>query len=100
MIVADCSFISLQKIIPPAVALLEDCGKMLALVKPQFQAGKAEAARGKGVIRDPAIHARVLNELKTFASETAGLRWTGETTSPLLGPAGNKEFLVLLEKKL
>jgi 23S rRNA (cytidine1920-2'-O)/16S rRNA (cytidine1409-2'-O)-methyltransferase len=100
LIVADCSFISLQKIIPPAVALLEDCGKMLALVKPQFQAGKAEAARGKGVIRDPAIHARVLNELKTFASETAGLRWTGETTSPLLGPAGNKEFMVLLEKKL
>jgi 23S rRNA (cytidine1920-2'-O)/16S rRNA (cytidine1409-2'-O)-methyltransferase len=99
LIVADCSFISLQRIIPPAVALLEDCGKILALVKPQFQAGKAEAGRGKGVIRDPAIHARVLNELKTFASETAGLRWAGETASPLLGPAGNKEFLVLLEKK-
>jgi 23S rRNA (cytidine1920-2'-O)/16S rRNA (cytidine1409-2'-O)-methyltransferase len=99
MIVADCSFISLQKILPAAVALLADCGKILALVKPQFEAGKAEAGRGKGVIRDPAIHARVLNELKTFASETAGLRWTGETASPLLGPAGNKEFLVLLEKK-
>jgi 23S rRNA (cytidine1920-2'-O)/16S rRNA (cytidine1409-2'-O)-methyltransferase len=98
MIVADCSFISLQKILPAAVALLEDCGKILALVKPQFEAGKAEAGRGKGVIRDPAIHARVLNELKTFASDTAGLRWTGETPSPLLGPAGNKEFLVLLEK--
>jgi 23S rRNA (cytidine1920-2'-O)/16S rRNA (cytidine1409-2'-O)-methyltransferase len=99
LIVADCSFISLQKILPPAVALLADCGKILALVKPQFEAGKAEAGRGKGVIRDPAIHARVLNELKTFASETAGLSWTGETASPLLGPAGNKEFLVLLEKK-
>ncbi len=99
LIVADCSFISLQKILPPAVALLADSGKILALVKPQFEAGKAEAGRGKGVIRDPAIHARVLNELKTFASETAGLRWTGETASPLLGPAGNKEFLVLLEKK-
>jgi 23S rRNA (cytidine1920-2'-O)/16S rRNA (cytidine1409-2'-O)-methyltransferase len=98
LIVADCSFISLQKILPPAVALLADCGKILALVKPQFEAGKAEASRGKGVIRDPAIHARVLNELKTFASETTGLRWTGETASPLLGPAGNKEFLVLLEK--
>jgi len=99
LIVADCSFISLQKILPPAVALLGDCGRILALVKPQFEAGKAEAGRGKGVIRDPAIHARVLNELKTFASETAGLRWKGETASPLLGPAGNKEFLVLLEKK-
>jgi len=99
LVVADCSFISLQKILPPAVALLEDSGKILALVKPQFEAGRAEAGRGKGVIRDPAIHARVLNELKTFASDTAGLRWTGETPSPLLGPAGNKEFLVLLEKK-
>ena len=55
--------------------------------------------RGKGVIRDPAIHARILDELKTFVAETAaGLRWSGETESPLLGPAGNKEFLVLLEK--
>jgi 23S rRNA (cytidine1920-2'-O)/16S rRNA (cytidine1409-2'-O)-methyltransferase len=99
LIVADCSFISLQKILPPAVALLADCGRILALVKPQFEAGKAEAGRGRGVIRDPAIHARVLHELKTFASETAGLRWTGETASPLLGPAGNKEFLVLLEKE-
>jgi 23S rRNA (cytidine1920-2'-O)/16S rRNA (cytidine1409-2'-O)-methyltransferase len=100
LIVADCSFISLQKILPPAVALLADSGKILALVKPQFEAGKAEANRGKGVIRDPAIHARVLNELKSFATETAGLRWTGEIASPLLGPAGNKEFLVLLEKKI
>ena len=99
LIVADCSFISLQKILPPAVALLGDCGKILALVKPQFEAGKVEAGRGRGVIRDPAVHARVLNELKTFATETAGLRWAGETASPLLGPAGNKEFLVLLEKK-
>ncbi|HEY3861121.1 MAG TPA: TlyA family RNA methyltransferase [Verrucomicrobiae bacterium] len=99
LIVADCSFISLQRILPPAIALLARSGKILALVKPQFEAGKAEAGRGKGVIRDPAIHARVLNELKTFATETAGLRWAGETASPLLGPAGNKEFLVLLETK-
>jgi 23S rRNA (cytidine1920-2'-O)/16S rRNA (cytidine1409-2'-O)-methyltransferase len=99
LIVADCSFISLQKIFPPAVALLAEGGKILALVKPQFEAGKAEAGRGRGVIRDPAIHARVLNELKTFASAAAGLRWAGETPSPLLGPAGNKEFLVLLEKE-
>ena len=95
---ADCSFISLQRILTAAVALLADSGKILALVKPQFEAGKAEAARGRGVILDPAIHARVLNELKTFATEIAGLRWRGETPSPLLGPAGNKEFLVLLEK--
>jgi 23S rRNA (cytidine1920-2'-O)/16S rRNA (cytidine1409-2'-O)-methyltransferase len=99
LIVADCSFISLQKILPPAVALLADSGSMIALVKPQFEAGKTEAARGKGVIMDPAIHARVLRELKTFVTEKTALRWKGETASPLLGPAGNKEFLVLLEKK-
>ena len=99
LIVADCSFISLKKILPPAVALLADSAKILALVKPQFEAGKTEAARGKGVIRDPAIPARVLEELRTFAAETAGLRWLGDTPSPLLGPAGNKEFLVLLEKQ-
>jgi 23S rRNA (cytidine1920-2'-O)/16S rRNA (cytidine1409-2'-O)-methyltransferase len=99
LVVADCSFISLKKILSPAVALLGDCGKILVLVKPQFEAGKAEASRGRGVITDPAIHARVLNELKMFVSELPGIRWVGETESPLLGPAGNKEFLVLLEKQ-
>ena len=99
LVVADCSFISLKKILPPAIALLNDSGKILALVKPQFEAGKAEASKGRGVITDPVVHARVLNELKTFVSGNGGLRWTGETESPLLGPAGNKEFLVLLEKQ-
>jgi len=98
LVVADCSFISLRKIIPAAVALLRGSGKMLALVKPQFEAGKAEADRGAGVITDPAIHARVLRELREFIASAPGLLWRGETESPLLGPAGNKEFLVLLEK--
>jgi 23S rRNA (cytidine1920-2'-O)/16S rRNA (cytidine1409-2'-O)-methyltransferase len=100
LVVADCSFISLKKILPPAIALLGESGKIVALVKPQFEAGKAEASRGQGVITDPAIHARVLNELKTFVSENGGLRWAGETESPLMGPAGNKEFLILLEKQI
>ncbi|HEX4122961.1 MAG TPA: TlyA family RNA methyltransferase [Verrucomicrobiae bacterium] len=99
VIVADCSFISLKKILPAAVALLGVSGRILALVKPQFEAGKAEASRGRGVITDPAIHARVLNELKIFVSEIPGLLWVGETESPLVGPAGNREFLVLLEKQ-
>jgi 23S rRNA (cytidine1920-2'-O)/16S rRNA (cytidine1409-2'-O)-methyltransferase len=98
LVVADCSFISLRLILPPAIALLRRCGRILALVKPQFEAGKAEADKGAGVITDPAIHARVLRELNEFAVQ-AGLRWLGETASPLLGPAGNKEFLVLLEKE-
>jgi 23S rRNA (cytidine1920-2'-O)/16S rRNA (cytidine1409-2'-O)-methyltransferase len=95
--VIDCSFISLRKILPPAVALLRPSAKIVALIKPQFEAGKAEADRGAGVIRDPAIHQRVLSELNQFVIARGGLRWVGVTESPVLGPAGNKEFLVLIE---
>ena len=96
--VIDCSFISLQKILPAAVALLRRSGKIVALIKPQFEAGKAEADRGAGVITDPAIHERVLEELKQYAGGLPGWQWRGVTPSPILGPAGNKEFLVLIEK--
>ena len=98
LIVIDCSFISLRKILPPAVALLRPCGRIVALIKPQFEAGKAEADRGAGVIRDPVIHQRVLGELNQFVAARMDLRWVGVTESPLLGPAGNKEFLVLIER--
>lgn len=94
----DCSFISLRKVLLPTVALLRHSAKIVALVKPQFEAGKAEADRGAGVIKDPAIHARVLAENEQFVLQQSGLRWHGVTESPLLGPAGNKEFLVLIEK--
>ena len=97
LVVIDCSFISLQKIIPAAVALLCPCGRIVALIKPQFEAGKVEADRGAGIIRDPAIHQRVLRELNQFITARPGLRWLDVTESPVLGPAGNKEFLVLIE---
>ena len=96
--VMDCSFISLRKILPPAVALLPAGGKIVALIKPQFEAGRAEADRGAGVIRDPAVHERVLRELEAFVIAQPGMVWRQVTESPLLGPAGNKEFLVLIEK--
>ena len=98
LIVIDCSFISLRKILPPAVALLRTPGRIVALIKPQFEAGKAEADKGAGVITDAAIHERVLRELQVFVAEETALRWCAVTESPLLGPAGNKEFLVLIEK--
>ncbi len=98
LVVIDCSFISLRKIILPAIALLRPGGKIVALLKPQFEAGKAEADRGAGVIRDPLIHERVLKELEAFVGDQCALRWRNVTESPLLGPAGNKEFLVLIEK--
>jgi 23S rRNA (cytidine1920-2'-O)/16S rRNA (cytidine1409-2'-O)-methyltransferase len=96
--VIDCSFISLQKILPAAVALLKSNGKIVALVKPQFEAGKAEADKGRGVIRDASIHERILEELRGFVAAQKNLVWHGTTESPLLGPAGNKEFLALIEK--
>jgi 23S rRNA (cytidine1920-2'-O)/16S rRNA (cytidine1409-2'-O)-methyltransferase len=97
--VVDCSFISLRKILPPVVALVRPLGSIVALIKPQFEAGKAEADRGGGVIRDPAIHARVLQELEAFVTAQPCLQWKKLTESPLLGPAGNKEFLALIEKR-
>ena len=98
LVVIDCSFISLHKILPAAVALLKAGGRIIVLIKPQFEAGKAEADKGEGVITDPAIHARVLRELEEFVDLLPGLRWSGVTASPLVGPAGNKEFLALIEK--
>lgn len=98
VVTVDCSFISLRLVLPAAVALLRPSGKLLALIKPQFEAGRREAARGAGVITDPAVHQRVLAELQAFAAALPGVRWRGVTASPLLGPAGNREFLALLEK--
>jgi len=96
--VIDCSFISLRKILPAAAGLLRGGGKVVALIKPQFEAGKAEADKGAGVITDPRIHQRVLRELEAFVASDGRLRWLAMTPSPLLGPAGNQEFLALLEK--
>ncbi len=98
LVVVDCAFISLKKILPVAVALLRPLGRIFALIKPQFEAGKAEANKGAGVITDPKIHRQVLSELEAFATSRLELRWQGAIESPLRGPAGNKEFLVLLEK--
>jgi len=96
--VIDCSFISLKKILPAAVPLVKPDGRIVALIKPQFEAGKAEADRGQGVISDPGIHERIIQELREFVSAQAGLCWRDVVESPLLGPAGNKEFLALIEK--
>ena len=96
--VVDCSFISLRQILPATVDLLPPGGQVVALVKPQFEAGKAEADKGHGVIRDPQVHRRVLDELRTFVNDESPLEWVAEIESPLTGPAGNKEFLILLNR--
>jgi 23S rRNA (cytidine1920-2'-O)/16S rRNA (cytidine1409-2'-O)-methyltransferase len=97
LIVIDCSFISLKRILPPALRLLHPEGRIVALIKPQFEAGRREADKGEGVIRDPAVHQRVLEDLKHFSVVELGLKWHDPVQSPLRGPAGNNEYLVLLE---
>ncbi len=97
--VVDCSFISLRKVLPALPPLLRPGAAILALVKPQFEAGREEADRGAGVITDPAVHQRVLAELEAFAAAAPlGLAWLGAVESPLLGPAGNREFVAHLRR--
>ncbi len=94
----DVSFISLKLVLPAVSQLLPPQAQIVALIKPQFEAGKAEVDKGRGVITDDAVHQRVIRELQEFVTAQAGLCWRGVVESPLLGPAGNKEFLVLIEK--
>lgn len=98
LIVIDCSFISLRLILPAAFGLVKPSGHVIALVKPQFEAGKQEADRGAGVIADPVIHRRIYDELMDFVAAQTRFRWLAWTQSPILGPAGNKEFFAFLEK--
>jgi 23S rRNA (cytidine1920-2'-O)/16S rRNA (cytidine1409-2'-O)-methyltransferase len=91
--VADLSFISLRTALPSLLACSRPGGDLVLLVKPQFEAGRTEAARGRGVIRDPEVHARVQAEVSA-ALEGAGASIMGWMDSPLLGPEGNRELLV------
>jgi 23S rRNA (cytidine1920-2'-O)/16S rRNA (cytidine1409-2'-O)-methyltransferase len=94
LVVCDVSFISVRKALPPALALARPGWEALVLVKPQFEAGRAEVGKG-GVIRDPAVHRRVLAEVADAAQA-----WEGETAavvdSGLPGPKGNREFFLHL----
>jgi 23S rRNA (cytidine1920-2'-O)/16S rRNA (cytidine1409-2'-O)-methyltransferase len=93
--VVDVSFISLTQVLPNVVALLEPDARIVALVKPQFEAGKDETPRD-GVIRDPLLQASVIGRIAWWCVNH-GLRVRDVTVSPLLGSAGNREFFLLLE---
>lgn len=90
-IVIDASFISLRTILARAIDELAEGGRIIALIKPQFEAGRERLGRG-GVVRDPNVHRDVLREVRAGA-EDLGLQLVGLIASPLLGPAGNREFL-------
>lgn len=98
-VVIDVSFISLRLVLPPIAPLLTPDAWLVALLKPQFEAGKAEVDRGNGVINDPTVHARVLNEIQTWIPEHTQFQVQGITNSPISGRDGNKEFLLHLRFK-
>ena len=93
----DVSFISLEKILLPAKEILEEGGRIIALIKPQFEAGRKEVKKG-GVVRDPAARAAAVKKIERFAAEN-GFTVEGVTESPLKGPAGNIEYFIHLKKR-
>jgi 23S rRNA (cytidine1920-2'-O)/16S rRNA (cytidine1409-2'-O)-methyltransferase len=92
----DVAFISATKILPAVVPLLTDQGRIITLIKPQFEVGKGEVGKG-GIVKDPAQHQRVVNEVNS-AAERLGLRVAGVIESPIHGAEGNREFLALYEQ--
>ena len=92
----DVSFISLKLVLPVAYELLAEGGELVALIKPQFEAGREEVGK-KGVVRDPAVHSSVIDTITDFAHQT-GFSVKGLDFSPIKGPEGNIEYLMFLAK--
>src|ERR1043166_595853 len=91
LVTIDVAFISLTLVLPAAYQLLKPGGKIVALIKPQFEAGRAEVGRG-GVVRKEEVRHRVVEKIRQFAVATLRARVEGVVESPLLGPAGNREY--------
>lgn len=98
VIVCDASFISLTKVLPAALKLAKPGAQLVTLIKPQFEVGKAEVSRGKGVIRDTALHAKVCADISAWVTGE-GWHVVGITPSPITGPKGNVEFLLYARKE-
>jgi 23S rRNA (cytidine1920-2'-O)/16S rRNA (cytidine1409-2'-O)-methyltransferase len=92
-VVCDASFIGLRTVLPASLALAAPGAVLIALIKPQFEVGKAQVGKS-GVVRDPALHQEVCETIRHWLAEEAGWEVLGLTESPITGPEGNKEFLV------
>jgi len=92
-VVCDASFIGLETVLPPALALTAPGAWAVALIKPQFEVGPEHVGKG-GVVRDPALHAAVCDRIAAWLGALPGWRVLGVTESPILGPEGNREFLI------
>jgi len=95
LVTIDASFISLKVLLPVVRGWLSSPGEVIALIKPQFEAERTQAARARGVIRDPDIHRKIMLDVLTF-SQQEGYEARAVLRSPLLGPKGNIEFLAYL----
>jgi 23S rRNA (cytidine1920-2'-O)/16S rRNA (cytidine1409-2'-O)-methyltransferase len=93
LIVCDASFIGLETVLPAPLALTRPGGRLVALIKPQFEVGKGRVGKG-GVVREPALHAEVCARISNWLAARPGWRVLGVTESPILGPEGNREFLI------
>lgn len=93
----DVSFISLTKVIPPAIAVMADNAQMVCLIKPQFEAGREKVGK-KGVVKDKKVHEEVILKIIDFAFEI-GMNVIGISFSPIKGPEGNIEYLIMLDRK-
>ncbi len=93
VVVCDASFIGLRTVLPAGLALCAPGGWAVALIKPQFEAGPGEVG-SKGVVRDPAVHARVCAEIRDWWAGLPGWEVVGVADSPITGPEGNREFLI------
>ncbi len=98
LVVCDASFIALHQILPAALRLATDDATLIALVKPQFEVGKGEVGKG-GVVRDAGQHRRVCDAVEHWLAEEMGWRVLGVTPSPILGPKGNREFLIAATRR-
>jgi len=93
VIVCDASFIGLEVVLPAAMSFAAPGARLIALIKPQFEVGKADVGK-KGVVRDPALHAAVCDRIRNWLDNMPGWQVTGVAESPITGPEGNKEFLI------
>ncbi len=98
LVVIDVSFISLEPILRAALSFLKAQGEIIALIKPQFEAGREQVGRG-GIVRDPAVHRAVVEKISRFA-ETIDLEPLNVIESPIKGTAGNTEFLIHLRRRV
>jgi 23S rRNA (cytidine1920-2'-O)/16S rRNA (cytidine1409-2'-O)-methyltransferase len=97
LVTCDVSFIGLETVLPAPLALTAPGARLVALIKPQFEVGKGRVGKG-GVVRDPDLHEAVCARIEAWLNAQEGWRVLGLTESPVLGPEGNKEFLIAAER--